>query len=85
MPIRDYSLQLNNTVFKEMKRFLENIVIKQNANQNPNTEHFCQFLLQKYTECATHTQIPETACQSEMELLFLTQCITILKNENSNH
>ena len=84
MPIRDYSLQLNDAFFKEMKRMLENIVSTQKSNQDPKRETFCQYLLTKYTECAAHTQTPETTCQSEMELLFLTQCAAILKNENSN-
>lgn len=85
MPIRDYSLQLNSAFFKEMRQFLENIVSNQNANQNQNQNTFCHYLLEKYTECAAHTQTPETTCQSEMELLFLTHCTTILKYESSNH
>lgn len=85
MPIRDYSLQLNDAFFKEMKHMLENIVSTQKPNQDPKRETFCQYLLTKYTDCAAHTQTPETTCQSEMELLFLTHCATILKNDNQDH
>ena len=84
MPIRDYSLQLNDAFFKEMKRMLENIVSTQKSNQNPKMETFCHYLLKKYNECAAQTQVPEITCQSEMEILILTQCATILKDENSN-
>lgn len=84
MPIRDYSLQLNTAFFKEMKRMLENIVSKQKSNQEKNSTTFCQYLLTKYKECAAQTHVPETQCQSEMEIMFLTNCATILKDENSN-
>lgn len=84
MPIRDHSLQLNTAFFKEMKHMLENIVSTQKSNQDPKTETFCHFLLNKYTECAAHTQVPETHCRSEMEIMFLTHCVDILKDENSN-
>lgn len=81
MPIRDYSLQLNTAFFKEMKGLLDSQ--KQNTKEEPVS--FCQFLLQKYKDCAAQTQVPEKVCQSEMEIMFLTHCVDILNNENSNH
>ena len=83
MPIRDHSLQLNNAFFKEMKNILESFN-QPNANQSQNQNTFCHYLLKKYNECAAQTQSPETKCKSEMEIMFLTQCATILKYENSN-
>ena len=80
MPIRDYSLQLNTAFFKEMKGLLDSQ--KQDSNQHSTT--FCHYLLKKYKDCAAQTQSPEITCQSEMEILILTQCATILKYENSN-
>ena len=80
MPIRDYSLQLNTAFFKEMKGLLDS----QNKSQNQNSTTFCHYLLKKYKDCAAQTQTPKTTCQSEMEILILTQCATILKDENSN-
>ena len=80
MPICDHSLQLNTTFFKEMKVLLDSQ--KQYSKQEPAT--FCQFLLKKYKDCAAQTQTPETACQAEMEIMFLTHCTTILNYENSN-
>ena len=101
MPVRDYSLKLSDAFFKEMKCFLENIISNQktsknqnqnqnqsqnqnqNQSQNPNT--FCQFLLEKYKDCATQTQTPETICKPEMEVIYLTHCANILENEVSNN
>jgi inosine/xanthosine triphosphate pyrophosphatase family protein len=92
MPIRDYSLQLNTAFFKEMKNILEsfnqpnaNQSQSQNQSQNENqTTTFCQYLLTKYKECAAETHSPEITCQSEIEILFLTHCVDILKDENLN-
>ena len=87
MPIRDHSLQLNTAFFKEMKNILESFNqpnANQSKNQNQSSTTFCQYLLTKYKECAAQTQVPETQCQSEMEIMFLTHCVDILKDENSN-
>ena len=85
MPIRDHSLQLNTAFFKEMKNILESFnQPNANQNQNQNSTTFCHYLLSKYKECAAQTQVPEITCQSEMEIMILTHCTTILKYENSN-
>ena len=92
MPIRDHSLHLNSVFFKEMKNILEsfnqpnaNQSQSQNQSQNENqTTTFCQYLLTKYKECAAETHSPEITCQSEIEILFLTHCVDILKDENLN-
>ena len=99
MPIRDYSLQLNTAFFKEMKNILESFnqpnanqnqsqnqsqIQSHNESQNQNSTTFCQYLLTKYKECAAETHSPEITCQSEIEILFLTHCVDILKDENLN-